>query len=216
MSILSTVRPVVVVAALLVCSFHASTARADSTTVLGGPREGGRRFYLGSSVFMLANLVPDDHPPWFFQLNGGYRLTPKDTLSIEAMTWRYYHPLGIPYGSSMGAAEEAYPGHIREYGAGVAYQRFLWMGLYTSLSAVPFLRQYFDTDGRKIQNGFQLFMTLRVGYHVRLFDRAFLEPSVAFTAWPISTNVPAAFAAQDRKWPSYFLAEPGFHFGFEL
>ena len=180
------------------------------------PRTEPRRYWVGTSLFMLANLVPMDHPPFFFQLNAGYRLTARDRISIEAMTWRYYHPLGIPYGDSYQSDEHAYPGHVREYGVGPAYQRFLWNGLYTSLSVVPFLRQYHDADGRRIGNGFQLFMTFRLGYHVRLFDRVFVEPSIAATYWPVSTNVPPGFAARDRGWPNYFLWEPGLHVGVEL
>jgi hypothetical protein len=41
----------------------------------------------------------------------------------------------------------------------------------------------------------------------------FVEPSLAITHWPITTNVPDSFAAKDRRWPTYFLGEPGLHFG---
>ena len=208
------------IAALLVCSLVAPLAHAEQPSLLsslfGGPPEDGRHFYVGSSLFMLANAVLHDHPPVFIQLNGGYRVTPKDTLSVEAITWRYYHPLGIPYGSSRESPEEEYPGHVREYGVGMAYQRFLWKGLYASLSAVPFFRQYYDAVEHRIGNGFQLFMTLRHGYQVRFLDRLFVEPSIAATFWPVSTNVPEAFAKLDRRWPRYFLFEPGFHMGVEL
>jgi hypothetical protein len=71
-----------------------------------------------------------------------------------------------------------------------------------------------NEEGEKIQNGFQLFLTGRVGYHIRLFkDRFFLEPSIAVTYWPINTNVPESFAEVEKKWPNYFLFEPGLHFG---
>jgi len=30
----------------------------------------------------------------------------------------------------------------------------------------------------------QLYLTARVGYHVRPLDRLFLEPSIAFNCWP--------------------------------
>ncbi len=48
----------------------------------------------------------------------------------------------------------------------MAYQRFVWNGLYSAAHALPLLQRYQDEDGRKIQNGFQLFMTGRVGYQV--------------------------------------------------
>ena len=174
-----------------------------------------RSFFVGSSAFMLGNFLPE--PPSFYQLNVGYRITPKDVVSIEAITWRYSAPLGIPWGSSFGEGSEAYPGSIREFGVGLVYQRFLWKNLYSSLQAIPLKRKYLDENDNTIQNGFQLFMTFRVGYHIPLFkNRFFLEPSIAGTYWPVSTNVPQAFAEKDNKWPNYFLFEPGLHFGMKF
>lgn len=173
----------------------------------------GRRHFLGSSSFMLANALLDD-PPDFYQLNYGYWLTSRDVISVEAITWKYDAPLGIAYGSSMGSADERYPGYVREYGLGVAYQRFLWRALYSGVHAAPMRQHYMDESGSTIQKGFQLFLTLRAGYHVKLLqDRFFLEPSIAFTHWPVNTNVPAAFAAKEARWPNYFLFEPGLHLG---
>lgn len=40
----------------------------------------------------------------------------------------------------MGAEEEEYPGSVREYGLGVAYQRFLWKDAYTAVHALPLLK----------------------------------------------------------------------------
>lgn len=198
----------------LLVSLKVTTAHAEQATPpAAGSESASRRTYVGTSMFMLANLVPQDYPPVFFQLNAGYRITPRDTVSVEAMTWRYYAPLRIPWGKSYGTAAEAYPGQVREVGVGLAYQRYLWNGAYTSLSAVPFWRQYHDEDGDRIGHGFQLFLTARLGYHFRIMGRVFIEPSIAFTAWPVSTHVPEAFAALDRKWPSYFLFEPGLHTG---
>ncbi len=176
------------------------------------PDSSNHSWFAGSSVFMLGNLLPN--PPSFYQLNIGYRITPKDVISIEAITWKYGAPLGIHYGPSFESESEKYPGSIREIGVGPVYQRFLWKNLYTSLQAIPFRRRYLDETGQTIQKGFQLFMTLRAGYHLPIFkNRFFVEPSIAGTCWPISTNVPTNFADQDKKWPKYFLFEPGLHFG---
>ena len=172
-------------------------------------------WYVGTSAFTLMNLATDDQPPHFYQVNVGYRLTSKDRLSVEATTWRYYHPLGIPWGEEGGreSADKAYPGHVREFGVGLEYQRSLTKGLFTSISATPFFRRYYDEQNEKIGNGLQLYLTTRVGYQVRV-SRLFLEPSVAINYWPVSTNVPAGFAAQDDRWPSYFCFEPGLNVGF--
>lgn len=174
-----------------------------------------QRHFIGSSAFMLFNVLPE--PPDFYQLNYGYWLTSRDVLSIELITWKYNAPLGIPYGPAMGSSEEQYPGYIREFGLGGAYQRFIWRDLYVGGHALPLLQKYHDESGDEIQEGFQLFLTLRMGYHVRLFhDRFFIEPSVAVTHWPINTNVPSSFADKDSQWPNYFLLEPGLHFGMKF
>jgi hypothetical protein len=174
-----------------------------------------KRYFIGSSFFMLGNLLPDDpNPPNFVQLNFGYRITPKDVISLEAKTWKYAWPLGIPYWKSFQAPQEKYPGYIRDIGIGLVYQRFLWKGAYASIDAMNCFQQYVDNNNRKIQNGYQLFMTYRLGYCFQLFkNRFFIEPSVAVTHWPVKTNVPESFAAIENKWPNYFLFEPGLHFG---
>lgn len=96
----------------------------------------------------------------------------------------------------------------------LVYQRFWWKGAYTAVHAMNALQRYVDADPMKSQNGYQLFMTYRLGYHIQLFrNRFFLEPSVAMTHWPINTNVPESFARLERRWPNYFLFEPGLHVG---
>lgn len=199
--------------AFLVLTCFAVGVRADDTPVASPYMS--EPCYIGTSLFMLGNLADDDYPPHFFQVNFGYQLTPKDRVSVEAITWRYYHPLGIPWGEEGGreSADKAYPGHIREFGVGLAYQRWLTKGLFSSLSVIPFWRRYYDTQNEKIDTGLQLYLTARAGYHFRL-SRLFFEPSVAFNFWPVSTNVPDAFEVQDERWHSYFLFEPGFNVGF--
>jgi hypothetical protein len=188
----------------------AQTVAADTARTSSEPAF--QRHFVGSSLFMVANLFPD--PPSFFQLNYGYRVTPRDAISVEATTWKYNKPLGIPYGDSFGDPAEEYPGTVRGIGVGVAYQRMWGKHLYSALHAQPLLQRYADDNGKHIQNGFQLFMTFRTGYQIPLFsNRWFIEPSIAATAWPINSNVPAAFAARDRLWNRYFLFEPGLHFG---
>lgn len=181
------------------------TPNADSTN---------RKFYIGSTFFMLGNFAATNKPD-FAQLNFGYRVTPKSTVALELKTWKYAWPLGIPYGDDYEAPECEYPGYIREFGFALVYQHFWWKGLYSSVHAMSAFQKYADENGDKIQNGFQLFMTYRlVGYHISLFkNRAFIEPSIAITHWPINTNVPESFKVLEDEWPSYFLFEPGLHFG---
>lgn len=175
-----------------------------------------KKYFVGSTLFMfIGNVIPDDpNPPDFVQLNVGYRHTPKDVFSVELKTWKYAWPLGIPYGDSRTDEIEKYPGFVRSFGIGLVYQRFLWKGVYASVDAMNTLQRYVDNQDHHIQNGYQLFMTYRLGYHLKfLKNRFFFEPSIAVTHWPITTNVPESFASLEKKWPNYFLMEPGLHFG---
>jgi hypothetical protein len=179
------------------------------------PDSAYRKFYVGSSAFMVMNLNTNDpDAAEFVQLNFGYRITATNVIAIEAKTWKYAWPLGIPYGKSKTAADEKYPGFVRTYGVAFAYQHFWWKGAYTSIEALNALQRYMGEDNKHIQSGYQLFMTYRLGYHFQLFkNRFFIEPSLAITHWPINTNVPESFAKLESKWPNYFLFEPGLHFG---
>lgn len=176
-----------------------------------------RLYYVGTSAFVTFNLLPIPNPPSFYQLNVGRWLTKKDVVSLEAITWTYRHPLGIPYGPDYESDSLEYPGKVQAFGLGLAYQHFWWRGLYTQVHATPFLQKFKSNRGEATKTGFQLFTVARVGYHFAFWqNRLFLEPSVACTYWPINTGVPEGFKRQDRKYPNYFLLEPGLHLGYKF
>lgn len=197
---------------LLTCLFFLlfiSTAKAQIPDSLY------RKCFVGSTLFMLFNLAPD--PPEYYQLNFGYRVTPKDVFSLELITWTYKGPVGRTYGPDFGNAASDFPGKVRAFGAGIAYKRFLWKSMYTQIHSTAFKQNYLDESGDKIQRGFQLFNTVRLGYQFRFFkNQFFLEPSVAITFWPVNTNLPDAFQVEEDKWNNYFIGEPGLHFGFNF
>ena len=167
-----------------------------------------RRHSIGSSLFLLGNIRDSVR---FMQLNYGYRLTPKDNLIVEAITWTYYEPLGT-YGSS----EEFYPGKVRAYGIGLGYQRFHWRNLFTTVEPTFILQQFYDEDDTKIQNGFQLYLQFILGYRFEFFKkRLFVEPAGALKYWPVNTNFPATFAEIENGAPKYKF-EPGLNFGFRF
>jgi hypothetical protein len=194
---------------LSVSALFAQKSKQDSTY---------KKHFIGSTLFVLGNLnTADDNRPDFVQLNFGYRITPKNVVSIEVKTWKYAWSLGIPYGKSFEAPEEKFPGYVRSFGIAIVYQRFIWKGFYAAIHAFNARQMYFDDNNKKIQNGYQLFMTYRLGYHIQLFkNRFFIEPSVAVTHRPIDTNMPESFAKLNNKWPNYFPFEPGLHFGFKF
>jgi hypothetical protein len=175
-----------------------------------------RRHFIGSTMFMLGNISSVNRPD-FVQLNYGYRVTGKDAISLELKTWKYAWPIGIPYGKSFQAPDEEFPGYIREYGFALAYQRFLWKGLYAGVHVMNAWQTFVNDNGNKIGNGFQIFNTYRVGYHVKLFeDRFFIEPSLAITHRPYHTKMPDSFKQIDDRWSKFFFGEPGLHFGFNF
>ena len=192
--------------------FTVSTAAGQITP----PDSTYRKYFVGSSLFVLGNLIPQNRPD-FVQLNVGYRVTPKNIVSVEVKTWKYAWSLGIPYGKSFEAPEEKFPGYIREYGVALAYQRFWWQGLYTAIHVMNARQTYVNEGGQKIGNGYQIFNTYRLGYQCRLLkNKFFIEPSVAVTHRPIQSKMPESFARLNDKWPNYFIGEPGLHFGFNF
>lgn len=187
---------------------NAQYAKQDSTY---------KKYFVGSTLFMLGNLAPVN-PPSFVQLNLGYRITGKDVVSLELITWKYACPLGMNpfFNKSYGKPEEKFPGYIREYGIAIAYQRFFWKGLYAAVHVMPTLQIFVYENGNKVDNGFQIFCTNRVGYHFKLFkDRFFIEPSLGIAYRPYHTEMPDGFKQKDDKWPK-FTPEPGLHIGFNF
>ncbi len=187
---------------------NAQYAKTDSTY---------KKCFVGSTLFLLGNLS-SVNPPGFAQLNVGYRITGKDVISLELITWKHAWPLGINpfYNKAYGKPEEKFSGYIREYGIGLAYQRYLWKGLYIAVHVMPMWQTYKNDNGNKVDNGFIIFNTNRVGYHIKLLkDRFFIEPSLGIAGRPYYTEMPKGFKEKDDKWPKW-TPEPGLHFGFNF
>lgn len=177
--------------------------------VMAAGKKGDR--FIGTSAFTLVNINRDENEPVdFYQLNLGYYLTDKDVLSIEVITWKYYHPLG--YGI-FPSDDQKYPGSVKGLGPGLAYQRFLWGQMYVALHATWLKQEYSTPANVKIGTGEQLFVAYRAGYHFQIGNTFFLQPSVAVTSWPINTGLPPSFQ-QKEDGASKFTVEPGLHLGF--
>lgn len=188
----------------------AQYAAADSTY---------KRWFVGTSLFVLLGNLDTKNPPNFVQLNVGYRLTGKDVITLEPKTWKYAWPNGIHpfFNDAYKKPEEKFPGFVREFGVSVSYQRFLWKGLYAELNVMPTLQSFVNDQGNKINDGFQIFNTYRIGYHIKLFnDRLFIQPSLCITHRAYHTELPDGFKQQDDKWSKFIFGEPGFHFGFNF
>jgi hypothetical protein len=173
----------------------------------------GNKYFISTSLWSLANLGKE--PADFYELNFGYKLNANNALILNAITWKYWEPLGIPYGNENKYQHtEDYPGFMRAWGAGLIYQRYIWKGFFSSIHANTFLQNFYDEQDDKIQSGFQLYLQLRAGYRWDVFNhRLFLEPSLSFNYWPVNTNFPDDFQIIEDNWPNYFLFEPHLNIG---
>jgi hypothetical protein len=200
-------RLIIICGLLLLCSLPSQAQEEDKYGFEKG-------HFIGSTMFMLFTPLLDPSPE-YYQLNYGYRLSAHDEISIEAITWAYQGPLGRPYGPDYENSASGFPGDVKAIGGGLAYKRLLWKGAYAQLHTTAFRQSYRDENKNKIQSGFQLFNTLRFGYHFKVFkNKWFITPSVAFTYWPVNTNLPESFQLEEDKWPNHFLFEPGLQFGY--
>jgi len=153
-----------------------------------------------------------------YELHIGYRLTSKDKIGIKVATWKMFAPMGMPMQEQLRFDEKNYySGRLRETGIGVTYQRMIWKGLFAATEILPQLKTYLDEDNNKICNGFKLYTSYHLGYHISLFkNRVSLEPQIHCQYWPVDTNVPQAFKAKDDQWNNYFLFEPNLYLGINV
>jgi hypothetical protein len=74
-----------------------------------------------------------------------------------------------------------------------------------------------DEDKKKTGNGFKLYTSYHIGYHIPLFkNRIFVEPQIHCQHWLVDTNTPQGFKELDRKSHNYFLFEPNLYIGFKF
>ena len=173
------------------------------------------KFSISTTWLTFDNFGPEETNVHMYEFHFGYIITSKDKIGIKAATWKLFEPMGIPFWDPLLMKEsEFYPGRLRESGLGVTYQRMLWKGLFTSIEILPLLKTYLDENSKKIGNGFKLYTTYHLGYHIPLFKgRLFLEPQIHCNYWPIDTNIPQDFYEKECKWNNYFLFEPNLYIG---
>ena len=171
------------------------------------------KFSVSTTYFTFINFGPKSISMYEFHF--GYKINPKNRMEIKVATWRLFEPMGIPLWDPLLQKEsEWYPGKIRESGIGITYQRFLWKGLFAQIEILPLWKMYLDENKKKIGDGFKLYTTYHLGYHIPLFrNRLFIEPQVHCNHWPIDTEGPVGFEEKEIKWNNYFLFEPNLFIG---
>ena len=188
----------------------AQYAKTDSTY---------KRWFVGTSLFVLLGNLDKENPPNFYVLNFGYRITGKDVITIAPKTWKYAWPNGIhPFlNKAYKKPEEKFPGYVREYGVTISYQRFLSKGLYAQLDVMPTYQVFMNDNGKKVDDGFQIFNSYRVGYHIKLLkDKFFFQPSITVTHRAYHTQLPNGFKQLDDKWSKFIFPEPGLNIGYNF
>jgi hypothetical protein len=177
-----------------------------------------REFSVSTAYYSFLNFGEEKTNTHHYEFHLGYKLTPKDRIGIKSATWKMFAPMGMPMQEQLKFDENNfYSGRLRESGIGVTYQRMLWKGLFATVEVMPQLKTYIDKNNKKIGNGFKLYTSYHLGYHISFFkDRFYLEPQIHCQYWPIDTSTPQDFKEKDSKWNNYFLFEPNLYIGFKF
>ena len=194
---------------------------ALSANIFGQLRDSipDRKFSVSTTYLSFLNFGNEKTNTYHYEFHFNYDLTPKDKIGIKFATWSLFRPMGILWWEDALTMDESefYPGRLREIGVGVSYQRMLWKGLFATVEVLPQLKTYVDEDKKKIGNGFKLYTSYHIGYHIPLFkNRVFVEPQIHCQNWLIDTNTPQGFKELDRKRHNYFLFEPNLYIGFKF
>lgn len=177
-----------------------------------------RKFSVSTTYLSFVNFGEEKTNTHHYEFHVGYNLTPKDKIGIKLASWKMFAPMGMPMQVQLKFDENNfYPGRLRESGIGVTYQRMLWKGLFAAVEVLPQLKTYLDENDKNIGNGFKLYTSYHLGYHIAFFkDRMFVEPQIHCNYWPVNTNTPESFKEMDDKWNNYFLFEPNLYIGFKF
>lgn len=208
---------------ILVLTFCTLSTFAQRNQELIKETEVGHKYRLSFPAIILPQLV---EKPWddkthtqHIELHVKRSLDNKNIIGIKFATWRLFQPMGILWWDGLldkvDSGSEFYPGHVRETGLGISYQRMLWKGLFATVEVLPQFKTYLDENNNKVANGFKLYNSYHLGYHIDLGKnkRFFLEPQVHSQHWMFDTNTPEEFKQLDDKWKNYFLFEPNLYFG---
>lgn len=173
------------------------------------------KFSVSTPWLSFANFGEEKTNTHHYEVHFKYKISQKDKIGLKFATWKLFEPMGIPLWDPLIMKEsEFYPGRLRETGLGISYQRMLWKGLFATIEVLPQLKTYFDENDNKIGNGFKLYTSYHLGYHISLFkNRMYIEPQIHCQYWPIDTNIPNGFNEKENKWNNYFLFEPNLYIG---
>ena len=210
---------------LILLSFWTLSAFAQSNSSVDQETEVAHKWRVS-----IPYLVPDEiiygwssrTSTQMVELHVKRNLDNKNIVGVKFATWRLFQPMGITWWDGVvdkiESGTEYYDGYLRETGIGITYQRMLWKGLFASVEVLPQIQTYTDLDGNKIKNGFKLYNSLHLGYHVAFGKkkRFFIEPQVHCNQWMFDNNSPEGFKEFDDKYGNVFLFEPNIYIGWKF
>lgn len=206
-----------------VFTFCTLSAVAQISSPASGKSEVTHKYRISIPYFVPEGLIVDS---WgsrtstqHLELHLKRNLDNQNIIGVKFASWRLFRPMGITWWDGLldklETESEFYPGHVRELGIGITYQRMLWKGLFATVEVLPQFQTYLDLDGKKIGNDFKLYTSYHLGYHISFGKkkRFFIEPQINCMYWMFGNNAPAGFKELDDKWRNYFLFEPQIYLG---
>lgn len=173
------------------------------------------KFSVHTTWLSFSNFGNPETNTHHYEIGFRYNLTSKDRIGVKLTTWKLFAPMGILFWDPLFLdRDEFYPGRLQERGLGITYQRTLWKGLFTTLEVLPLIKTYLNEENEKIGDGFKLYISYHVGYHIPIFKgRGYIEPQIHVNYWPIDSKAPESFRVKDAGKRDYFLFEPNIYFG---
>jgi len=209
---------------LLISYTFSAFAQIDSTVVK--ETEVDSKYRVSLPYFVPEGLIVgrwNDHTSTqHLELHIKRNLDNKNIIGVKLATYRLFQPMGITWWDGLldkiESESEYYPGHVRATGIGITYQRMLWKKLFATIEVLPQFQTYLDLDGKKIGNGFKLYNSLHLGYHIAFGKKKhfFIEPQINCMLWTSDNNAPDGFKQLDEKWRNYFLFEPQIYLGWNF
>lgn len=210
-------------ALIILLTFIAFSTVAQSNLQTTQENEVAHKFRVSIPMITVPQLIEkswnDRKHTQHIELHVKHILDDKNIIGIKLATWRLFQPMGILWWDGLldkvKSETEFYPGHVREVGIGLTYQRMLWKGLFATVEVLPQFKTYLDENQNKVGDGFKLYNSYHLGYHVAFGKnkRFFIEPQVHCQHWMFDSKAPEEFKALDDKWRNYFLFEPNLYFG---
>ena len=206
--------------------FCTISAFAQTSSSEDKESEVAHKWRVSIPYFVPEGLIED---PWddrtstrHLELHVKRNLDNKNIIGVKVAYWRLFQPMGITWWDGildvLETESEFYPGHVREMGVGITYQRMLWKGLFATVEVLPQFQTYTDLNGDKIGNDFKLYTSYHLGYHIAFGKKKhfFIEPQVNCMYWMLDNNAPDGFKQLDDKWRNYFLFEPQIYLGWSF